>query len=103
MNQANIDDLFTDIDSIITNQAYLDLIQNAYLPVCKGSTVLEIAPYRGWHTRLILKQDPKSITAVEPDIRHNKFLELPNVELVNQDIFHYLETPHEFDVVVCFG
>lgn len=103
MTEPNIDHLFTDIDSIITNKNYLDLIQSKYLSVCNNKSVLEIAPYRGWHTRLISKQEPTSITVVEPDTRHNKFLELPNVEVVNEDIFHYLETTRSFDVVVCFG
>lgn len=83
---------------------YLDSLY-PYFNICKDKTVLEIGPYIGIQTQVIEANGPKEITLVEPNgnavnILHNYF---NNVEIVQDDIFFYLESTRNFDVVVCFG
>jgi 2-polyprenyl-3-methyl-5-hydroxy-6-metoxy-1,4-benzoquinol methylase len=77
-----------------------------YFNVCKDKTILEIGPMFGTHTNLIKHYAPKNITFVELD--HNAVTSVlptdhPDCELIVDDIFLFLEKPHNFDVVVCCG
>jgi len=84
--------------------SYLNTI-HPYFTLCAGKKVLEIGPFKGHHTDVIESYAPSSITLVEPlplDITnlHNSH---PNCEIVQEDIFFYLEKARDFEVVVCCG
>jgi SAM-dependent methyltransferase len=84
---------------------YLYTIQNAFKNIT-NKTVLEVGPFVGNHTILLEKFNPKSITLIEPNLT-NGITELKrrfaNHEIINDDIFLYLEKPRKFDVVMCYG
>jgi len=82
---------------------YCNLL-NRYFAICKNKNILEIAPGGGWHSKLILAQCPTELTVVEPNKNANSQLTKLNIDnIVNDDIFHYLQTKQSFDVVVCNG
>lgn len=76
-----------------------------YLNVCEGKTVLEIGPLDGRITSVIEDFNPANITLVEASEAATSMLEkkFPNYSVINQDIYHYLEQTHSFDVVICTG
>lgn len=83
---------------------YLDIVK-PFFDSCSNQNVLEIGPFGGWHTEIIEKTNPKSVTLVEPnpdaiEVLKNKF---PNYTVIKNDIFDFVETPQPFDVVVCCG
>jgi SAM-dependent methyltransferase len=88
----------------LNRQYYLDTI-NTHFKWCKDSTVLEIGPYYGEHTRLIASHDPKSVTLVEYNQSAVETLqsEFNNYEVVYADVHDFLKTSRHFDVVVCCG
>ena len=93
-------------DAIITN-TYLDKLY-PYLNICENKKVLEIGPFMGMHTQVVQSHNPKSITLVE--LNKNALIGLTYnyskyemIEIIKNDIFHYLEQPREFDVVLCLG
>jgi len=71
--------------------------------------VLELGPFQGWYTQLLLNQNPKSITGIETspgsvkDLK-TKFHSEPRVEIQHADMFDYLnaDSPN-FDLVVACG
>lgn len=76
-----------------------------YFEHCSGKNVLELAPFRGTHTQLIELNSAKSITMVELNEIGINGLEFhyPQHTLVKDDVFNYLQTKRDFDVVVCCG
>ena len=83
---------------------YLEFIK-PFLDVCTDKNVLEIGPLHGYHTSIIEKTNPKSVTLVEPnsDVIEELKNNFPNYNVIKEDIFDFVETPQLFDVVVCFG
>lgn len=74
------------------------------------SKVLEVGPFEGWFTDLILKKDPKYVELVEANVQasdflDNKYKNYSNVNVICADIFDkLLEYKYQcFDVVVAFG
>jgi SAM-dependent methyltransferase len=93
-------------DNIEEWNLYLNSIQ-PYFNVCRDKTVLEIGPYIGIHSQVILSHEPKELTLVEANhavinTLTNTFSD-KNVNVIHDDIFFYLEETHNFDVVVCCG
>lgn len=84
--------------------SYLDVI-HPYFNLCAGKKVLEIGPFKGHHTSVIKTHSPSSITLVEPMPLFGSKLNKshPDCELIQEDIFFYLEKARDFDVVVCCG
>jgi len=89
----------------VNNQEYLDFVQQNYFSYCKDQSVLEIGPNNGDHTRLIVKEFPKSLDVIEADSTCKQHLEKFNINnIVIDDAQHYLlENKKEYDVVVCCG
>lgn len=98
---------------VLTNQAavtgskseYLEYINKHYLHVCEKSRVLELGPAPGDHSKLIIKNNPSYLELIEGDSRT-----IDNLKLINgvnhvlcDDIMIALQSPKNFDVVVCFG
>lgn len=83
---------------------YLDKIY-PHLNICENKTVLEIGPFNGAHTQVIKSHNPKKITLVElaSDALIRLRNDFPDCEIIEDDIFHYLEQARGFDVVVCCG
>jgi len=81
-------------------------IIHPYFELVKGQSVLEIGPFLGAYSNIIVSHDPKSLTMVENNAETIDRLKkvFPEFEVVYNDIFHYLtkDTPM-FDVVVCCG
>jgi hypothetical protein len=73
--------------------------------VCAGKSVLEIGPNKGNQTPCIINNAPSSLTSVEADVIACRELTnlLPDVNVINQDIFEYYKEPHKMDVVICCG
>lgn len=76
-----------------------------YFESCNDKDVLEIAPLYGSHTPLIEAHNPKSITLVEQSTHAVRYLikTYSNHTVIMDDIFFFLETSRNFDVVVCCG
>lgn len=77
-----------------------------YFDCCQGSKVLEIGPFNGTHTDLILSKNSTSLTLVEPneDAYKTLLIKYSNTcEIIKDDIFFYLDQKRDFDVVVCCG
>jgi Methyltransferase domain len=77
-----------------------------YFELVKGRSVLEIGPFLGEYSNIIVSHDPKSLTMVENNPESIPLLKqkFPEFEIVYDDIFQYLRkdiTP--VDVVVCCG
>lgn len=93
----------TDSTTVELNE-YLDKLY-PYLKICERSKVLEIGPFNGLHTQVVRAHNPKHVTLVELNdsalskLKYN----YPDYEIVTDDIFHYLEQPRDFDVVLCCG
>jgi len=90
-------------DTELINE-YLDKI-HPYLKICENKKILEIGPFNGTHTQVIKSHNPQKITLVE--LNEQALFALKHYhadcEIVEDDIFHYLEQTHEFDVVLCCG
>lgn len=77
-----------------------------YFSLCADQKVLEIAPFIGYHTPGILSFKPKSLTLVELNQSAVDYLRVEHsstCEVIQDDIFDYLNENREFDVVICCG
>ena len=98
------------MNNFVTNKTVLELdslqqiLTQEYFNVVKNKTVLEIGPLHGIYTELLQEKIPSNLSVVEPDRSSAKQLRrlLPEESIICQDIHHYLEQEHKFDVVVCF-
>lgn len=80
------------------------IFMSDYFTVCKDKAVLEIGPNGGVHTDLIIKQVPKYLELIEPDINIHYINTIDEVDdIIINDIFFVLANPHPIDVVVCCG
>lgn len=89
------------------SELWLKYIDNVkpYFKYCENMSVLEIGPFDGWHTDIIMTYNPKSITLVEPNPNAVKILKTkfdPN-NVIEGDIYKFAEKEEHFDVVVCCG
>ena len=93
----------TGTDTELINE-YLDKIY-PYLKICENKKILEIGPFNGTHTQVVKSHNPQKITLVE--LNEQALFTLKHYhadcEIVEDDIFHYLEQTREFDVVLCCG
>lgn len=89
----------------MNNQEYLDFVQQNYFSYCKDQSVLEIGPFYGTHSQLILKETPKSLDVIEANSSCKQHLEKFNINnIIIDDSQHYLlENKKDYDVVVCCG
>lgn len=76
-----------------------------YFDLCANKTVLEIAPFAGTHTKIIESHGAKNITLVDFNDYAISILNKTHHKhtIIKDDIFNYLQTKREFDVVVCCG
>lgn len=87
---------------------YLDSLY-PYFDICRDKNVLDIGPYIGIQSQVILSQSPKELTLIEPNksacttLKNTFNNENVNVNVINDDVFLYLQNIHPFDVVVCCG
>lgn len=84
---------------------YIDILYPYFNIGIENKTVLEIGAFEGWHTCIVEDHNPKSMTLIEPNVGSCDHLKsfFPNADVINDDILMYLETPRQFDVVVCCG
>jgi len=76
--------------------------------ITKEDSVLELGPAVGYHTKLILRQDPKILHLVEPDEYSSNKLKkdwIPScgMELHNKTYEEFYNQERPYDVVVCCG
>lgn len=78
---------------------------NEYFSVCADRSVLEIGPYIGLHTELIINNKPGYLELVDANPLNKRELDHINGidNLVIDDVLHYLQEPKAYDVVVCCG
>lgn len=84
---------------------YQNYLKENYFYLVKDKNVLEIAPLDGRQTRVILDQNPMSLTLVEADQSMVTQLteQFPSADVVYEDIFKYFIKKYSYDVVVCCG
>jgi 16S rRNA A1518/A1519 N6-dimethyltransferase RsmA/KsgA/DIM1 with predicted DNA glycosylase/AP lyase activity len=88
---------------------YYDVVFHEFFDcINQTSNVLEIGPFDGWFSDLIVKKNPKTLTLVEPNIEavsilEKKFKNNSNVTIINKNIFDYISSVRKFDVVIIFG
>ena len=93
------------LDTAISESPYRQHLMANFFNYCNGQRVLEIAPLHGFHSELIVLNNPKSLTLVEPDPESTEILKIkfPAVEVFCDDIFNFYKKDYEVDVVVCCG
>jgi len=77
-----------------------------YFELVKDRSVLEIGPFLGAYSSIIVSYGPKSFTMVENNLVAVQELRkiFPEFEVVHDDIFQFLKKDIcKFDVVVCCG
>jgi SAM-dependent methyltransferase len=85
---------------------YLKFVADTYFPICQGQRVLEIGPFFGDHSKLIVDHAPRYFEVVEG--YRNAAKQLKNIPGINQvtcnDIVHELSNYSKtFDVCICLG
>ena len=89
---------------------YINFLEiNEIFSICENRDIIELASNDSWHSRLILKYNPKSLTCIEPD----SFFKDSLTELTNDfnNVKYFCGTANDFyntpstsaDVVVCTG
>ena len=89
-----------------TNQDYLNLIDTKYFIVCQDQHVLEIGPFNGTQTKLIISHRPKYLEVIEPHhaVAPTDLQAINGIDnIIGDDVLLALSSPHLCDVVVCFG
>jgi len=90
-----------------TNDEYLSLLETEYFSVCKDQTVLEIGPFGGHHSTIIVKHNPKSFEVIEPYNSVQTREKLATIDgidkIIVDDALLVLSAPRPYNVVVCFG
>jgi SAM-dependent methyltransferase len=92
-------------------QSYSNIIfNNVFDCITPSSCVLEIGPFDGWFSDLILQKSPRYLELVESNIfatkrLTEKYKSNTNVKVIEADIFDIIKTYpiHSFDVVIVFG
>jgi SAM-dependent methyltransferase len=92
-------------------QLYSNVIfNNVFDCITPSSRVLEIGPFGGWFSDLILQKSPQYLELVESNIfatkrLTEKYKSNTTVKVIEADIFDIIKNypMHSFDVVVAFG
>ena len=84
---------------------YLNFIDTTYFDIIQQRSILEIGPFQGDHSKLIVDHDPLQFEIVEGNKHACSLLEtIPGVtNIIHDDVMQYLTCPKPVDVVVCFG
>ena len=100
-------DFPTDVITLSGDQTdYFTFIDRQYFSVCKNNKVLEIGPFHGKHSELIVNHAPSYFEIVEGDVTAvNQLLKIPGIDKVvhNDVIIELQENPKHFDVCICLG
>jgi hypothetical protein len=90
---------------MIDDAEYIDTVSNI-LSLVKHKVVLELAPFSGWHTSIMLNNGAKKIICVEPNpsVIDSPIYSDPRVNLHISTANDYYKTSREtVDVVTCMG
>jgi 2-polyprenyl-3-methyl-5-hydroxy-6-metoxy-1,4-benzoquinol methylase len=87
-----------------TKEAFLT---DRYFPVCRNKSVVEIGPFEGWFTDLLLEADPTKVTLIEANpqsikILNEKFTQ-DNVKVIHGDMHYDLDRVGQVQVAVVLG
>lgn len=86
----------------MTFDEYLTLMDHEYFYVCKNKNVIEIGPgVEGIHSKIILKNDAKNLTVIEPEPLVKQVHE--SINIIRDDVVTVLSSKHPADIVVCCG
>lgn len=87
-----------------SRENYYEFIDTTYFDVCKNSRVLEVAPFMGDHTKLLLKHEPSYVECIEGNSEVLSILKkIQGIDkIVIDDVWLRMDVI-PFDVVVCFG
>jgi hypothetical protein len=92
-------------------EKYMQVVSDEFFDcISSESNVLEIGPFGGWFSDVILSKNPKNLFLVEPSLDATnqllkKFQGQNNIQIINKDIFDCIEffVDKQIDVVVIFG
>jgi len=92
-------------------EKYFDVVRSEFFNcISSESNVLEIGPFDGWFSELILQKNPNTLCLVEPNkISANnlkkKFHDNSRVSIFENSIFDCIDqfTLKQFDVIIIFG
>ena len=92
-------------------EKYMQVVSDEFFDcISSESNVLEIGPFDGWFSDVILSKNPKNLFLVEPSLDATnqllkKFQGQNNIQIINKDIFDCIEffVDKQIDVVVIFG
>lgn len=90
---------------MINEVEYVDTVSEI-LSIVKDKVVLELAPFTGWHTSIMLNNDAKKIICVEPNssVVDSPVFSDPRVSLhISTANDYYKTNPETVDVVTCMG
>lgn len=83
---------------------YYNNIDKHYFGVCSNSSVLEIGPFNGYHSKLIASHRPSYFECIEGNPSCKSVLEsIPGIDKVIIDDIWLKRDQQPFDVVICFG
>ena len=94
------------MDFTKSSPGYLDYMRDIF-SVCANKHVIELGPFYGWHTDLIMFHKPASITLVDSnlaavDYLNSKFSS-PTTTVIAEDVHRFYYNNHTSDVVICCG
>jgi SAM-dependent methyltransferase len=100
-------DFPSDIVTITGSKSdYYSFIDKTYFSICKDNRILEIGPFSGHHTELIVQHRPAYVEVVEGDAGAIKTLKKNTKidKIIHNDIMLELQTNFkQFDVCICLG
>jgi len=100
-------DFPTDVTTLTGDrQDYLAYINNRYFSICQNQRVLEIGPFSGDHSKLIINNAPSYFETIEGDAKSaRKLSNITGIDNVihNDVIIELQENSKQFDVCVCLG
>lgn len=88
---------------------YLTYMKHHIFSGCANKSVIELGPFSGWHTDLILSHNPTSVTLVDanPDVieeMHRLYSSHQiDVTVIHSDVHQFYAEQHKSDIVVCCG
>ena len=100
-------DFPADVTTLIGDrQDYFAFIDRRYFSICQNQKVLEIGPFSGEHSRLIIKNAPSYFETIEGHAesarRLSNIIGIDNV-VHNDVIIELQDNSKQFDVCVCLG
>lgn len=86
----------------MTFDEYLTFMDHEYFYVCKNKSVIEIGPgIEGIHSKVILKNNAKSLTVIEPEPLVKQVHE--SINIIRDDVINVLSSKHPAEIIVCCG